>query len=364
MSDLIYYTPGRFEKLDDLPDIKLFLNMFKIFNDNISFVDRTRIIQPPIKTITLDQIAIPTATKPFTSTFAECAIDRAQEIYQQHQKSQVPIRISWSGGIDSTVALMSFIELLGVAEAQQAVEIVMTSTGIVENPYVWERIIRPNKFKVVNTLQFVDQWNGDAIMVNGEGGDQVHGVDIYRSLIRLYGPTALTQPWTTGLIIDFIKRRTDIDTASAEHLAAILENQVQQAPVEIITHGDFWWWLNFSCKWASTFYRLITKSPNRLTADYINQYFFPFYNSEKFQLWSMYRREEKHQGSWATYKYKAKEFVCDVVGSNEYLGKHRQGSLTTVLSHTSRFEAIDSDFNFIDRINAVDWYEPNNSFKG
>jgi hypothetical protein len=259
--------------------------------------------------------------------------------------------------------LTSFIELLGVDQAQKIVEVVMTSTGLVENPYVWEKLVRPNNFKIINTLQFNDQWNGEAIMVNGEGGDQVHGVDIYRSMIRMYGPTAIVEPWTTALVIDFIQKRSGLDQQSAEHLAGILINQVQQAPVEIVTHGDFWWWLNFSCKWASTFYRLITKSPNKLSAEYVDNYFFPFYNSNNFQLWSMYRREEKHQGNWATYKYKAKEFVCLVVGSNEYQGKHRQGSLTTVLSHTSRFEAIDADFNFIDRINPLDWYEPDNSFK-
>ena len=75
----------------------------------------------------------------------------------------------------------------------------------------------------------------------------------------------------------------------------------------------------------------------------------------------MYKREEKHKGDWNSYKWKAKEYVCSLVGE-EYAMKHRQGSLTVVMSHIPKYEAIDSDFNFINKIDTEYWYNPNNTF--
>jgi hypothetical protein len=364
MSKLIYYTPGRFEKIAHLPDVKVFMSLFKIFNHNISFVDRTGIIIPPIQACTPDQISIPKPDFNFNKSFDECAVDRARQIYEKHKEFGVPIRLSWSGGIDSSSALMSFIELLGITEARRCLEISLTAEIFLENPLLWERVVRKENFKVVNALQFPDQWDRSVIMVNGEGGDQVHGVDIYRGLIKLYGEGALRLEWNHANVVKFIKfRDTTLNDNEAEFLANLLINQVRQSPLEIVNFADFWWWINFTCKWASTFYRLLTKSSNAVTYDLVDNYFFPFYNSTNFQLWSMHKREEKHKGNWASYKWKSKEFVARVSSSPEYNYKHRQGSLTSVLSHTNRFEGIDDSFNFYDKINPEDWYNPNNSFK-
>ena len=364
MSNLIYYTPGRFEGLGHLPDVKVFLSLFRIFNHNISFVDRTGIITPPVNVFTPTQISLPDADFNFNMSFDDCAVDRAEQIYKKHKEFGVPIRLSWSGGIDSSSALMGFIKLLGVTEARRCLEIAMTAEIFLENPLLWENVVRKENFKIVNALQFPDQWDRGVIMVNGEGGDQVHGTDIYRGLVKRYGEGAMRIEWNEANIVEFIKfRDSTLTDKEAEFLGGLLINQVRQSPLDIVTFADFWWWLNFTCKWASTFYRLLTKSPNPISYELVDNYFFPFYNSKNFQLWSMHKREEKHKGNWATYKWKSKEFVANTSGCAGYVKKHRQGSLTSVLSHTVRFEGIDDSFNFYDKINPEDWYNPNNSFK-
>lgn len=365
MSNLVYYVPGSFTGLEHYPDARLWLAIFKIFTDNVSFVDRSGIIKSPIRTSVSDIVKLPNPDATFNLSFDECAVARAEEIYQQHLKHGVPIRVHWSGGIDSSTALMSFIELLGMSKAKEVVEVVMTSNGILENPHVWERVVRKENFKLIHTMTFSESWSGEEIMVNGEAGDQVHGVDIYRFLRKLFGPNSLTMKWTRDLIVRHItvKLAPSYSTNEIEHLADIFINKVQQAPINIDTLGDFWWWLNFSCKWNSVVYRLVAKSPHPVNEDYIKEYFFPFFASEKFQLWSMYKREEKHKGDWESYKWKAKEFVARVSGCPEYMFKHRQGSLYTVLAHTSKNEAIDDNYNFYKNIDPEFWYEPNNSFK-
>jgi hypothetical protein len=364
MKKLIYYVPSVFNSISHLPDAKIFLSIFKIFNNNISFVDRSKVIVAPIHTETPEHIRLPDADPLFNMNFDECAIDRAQEIYNKHLEFGVPIKLSWSGGTDSTAALMAFIELLGIQKAKESMKIVMTSSGIVENPYVWEKIIRKENFKLIHTMNFTEKWNGEEIMVNGECGDQVHGTDIYRSLRIIYGKDSMNMPWTRELILKHIAWKTNgLSTHDQEILTDIFISNVVKAPIEITTLADFWWWLNFSCKWGSVFYRMVAKSPQPVDNKFIDNYFFPFYASNNFQLWSMHKRDEKHKGNWETYKWKAKEFVCKTSGCDELYFKHRQGSLFTVLSHTKKYEAIDNEFNFYTSPNPEDWYNPNNSFK-
>lgn len=365
MKKLISYFPERFAPLSHLQDVKIFLGVFKIFNNNISFVDRSNVITPPIHVDTLDHIKLPALDPNFNLSFRDCAIARAEEIYQKHLEFNVPIRIGWSGGIDSSAALMSFIELLGMERAKQVIEVSMTNQSMIENPWVWEKVVRKENFKVVNAMGFSENWDGSEIIVNGEGGDQVHGADIYRTLIKLYGADALTMTWTPEVIIKHVSAQTAgiLDSNEAEFLANLFISKVQQSGLNITTLADFWWWLNFTCKWASTYYRVLLKSARPLTKDYVDNYFFPFYGSEKFQLWSMYKREEKHQGSWETYKWKAKEFVIQTSNCPGFSFKHRQGSLTTVMAHTKRYEAIDNEFNFYADIDPALWYNPDNSFR-
>lgn len=359
MSNLIFYTPGVFQNLSHKKDVRIWLGFFNVFQTTISFIDRTSTIQIPVKTTTLKENLIPYDSN-FNLSFSECAIKTAEHIYSKHKQYSVPIKLHWSGGIDSSAALTSFINLLGMEEAKRTIQIVMSSNGIYENPYMW-KIIRKEGFEIINSFTFDDTYNQDYIAVNGEGGDQVHGTDVYRALIRKYGADIITRSWTESLIVDFVESRSKLSSTESNILAQVLINQVKQSNLDIKSMGDFCWWLNFTCKWTSTFYRLLTKSVSPVNREIVNTHFFPFYSSPEFQLWSMYKREEKHKGTWNTYKWKAKEYVCELVGP-EYAIKHRQGSLSAVMSHIPKYEAMDSDFKFISKIDTEQWYNPNNSF--
>jgi hypothetical protein len=359
MSSLIYYTPGVFNNLTHKKDVRIWLGFFNTFQSTISFIDRTNTIQVPVKTTTLEENLLPTDVN-FNLSFPECAVKTAERIYLKHKEFGVPIKFHWSGGIDSSAALTAFIELLGVQEAKRVIQIVMSSNGIYENPYMW-KIIRKEGFQIINSLTFEDTFSSDYIAVNGEGGDQIHGTDVYRILIRKYGSDIIGKPWTEELIKDFVRFRSKLSPEESDILTRVMIYQVKQSNLDIKTMGDFCWWLNFTCKWTSTFYRLLTKSSTKVERETVNNCFYPFYSSKEFQLWSMYKREEKHKGNWNTYKWKAKEYVCGLVGE-EYSLKHRQGSLTVVMSHIPKYEAIDSDFNFINKLDTEYWYNPNNSF--
>lgn len=364
MNSLIYYVPGEIQATNDQnrPDIRIWSGLFSVFNNNVSFVDRSNIIVSPIRTSNLEYTSLPDPDSNFNLSFRDCAVNRAQHIYNKHLQSGARIKLYWSGGTDSSAALMSFVELLGVDRASQVLDVVMTSKTIDENPYIWEKLVRPN-FNLLHTMQFRESWDGSEIIVNGEGGDQIHGTDVYRALIKRFGNHAMTMPWTYENVVGLIASKvSDLSEQEIKILAEILIDKVKKAPLEIVTAADFWWWLNFTCKWASVIYRLIAASPNKIDQEFLSNYFFPFYIDDNFQQWSMMCRHEKHQGTWESYKWKAKQFVIDVSGCQELDFKHRQGSLWQILTHTYKVSGIDDKFNFYANLHCEDWYEPQNSF--
>jgi hypothetical protein len=370
MSNLIFQTPARFKDLES-PDVKLWIATVRLFTDNVSFIDRSGVIVAPIKTSTHEINKIPMLDPSFNMSFEECVIDRVKEIYQQHLDFQIPIRIYWSGGIDSTTALLGFIDYLGISRAKEVIEIIMNHTTIMENPLVWEKCIRGQGFKIINASHFNETWDKKSLMVNGECGDQVQGSDLLKWLYIRYGADGFNRPWREDEIFNFVKDRSSspvllpsgIDDVTAKKITDILVNQINHAPMEFESMARVLAWINFSCKWCSTFYRIVTRSNFPVDEYTIKNYYFPFYASVNFQQWAMKDNGEKHKGSWVTYKWAAKDYICKILGDQGFQLKHRYASLIHILSHTPRCEAIDDQFNFYDKIVPEDWYNPNNSFK-
>jgi hypothetical protein len=371
MNQFIFYTPSVFKSLVHLPDVKLWLQTLRVSGDNIGSIDRTGTTINPIRTTTLDINKLPKFDPTFSMSFDECAINRAKEIYNQHQIKNVPIRLSWSGGIDSSTALLSFIELLGVKEASNCIEVVMTHASIMENPYIWEKIVRKENFKIVNASHFNESWNGGAIIVNGEGGDQVHGGDMPKHLFTLFGSDGLKMPMNEDNVYRFVKFRSNspliiapgINHDDAIKVTDVLCRQFRNAPIPLETMNDALSMLNFSSKWASTFYRLITKANRPLSEEFIKNYYFPFYGSLDFQQWAMHPNGEKTKGTNESYKWKAKEYICRVSNTPELQMKHRFSSLVGIFNHVKRADFIDKELNFYKEINPEEWYNPENTFK-
>ena len=370
MNQFIFYTPSVFKSLSHLPDVKLWLQTLRVSGDNIGTIDRTGTTIPPINTTVLDINKLPKFDTNFNLSFDECVANRAKEIYNRHLIKNVPIRLSWSGGIDSTAALLSFIELLGVKEASRCVEVVMTHASVMENPYIWEKIVRKENFKIINASHFNETLNSNAIVVNGECGDQIHGGDMPRALFTLFGADGLKMPVTEDNVYQLVKLRSNspliispgIDHKDAIKVTDILCRQFKNAPYYPENMNDALGMLNFTSKWTAVFYRLVTKAGQNLTEDFIRDYYFPFYDSTDFQQWAMHPNGEKTKGSNETYKWKAKDYVCRISNTPEFQMKHTFNSLVGILNHVERADFIDKELKLYKEINAEEWYNPHNSF--
>src|SRR5690606_38195778 len=93
----------------------------------------------------------------------------------------------------------------------------------------------------------------------------------------------------------------------------LFEKLFAAAPCPVSTNADFLWWINFSLKWQSVYFRMLTYASDfvlkDIDGDFIENYFFHFYGTEDFQLWSMNNPEKKILTTWEEYKQEAKNVI-------------------------------------------------------
>lgn len=346
----------------DLPDVVLFQKLETFTNASVNFLDRTLSIVPPFHMDIPEDCRLPAFDPHFNISYEECCQQRVRAIVERQNQTDRPITLFYSGGIDSSLVLTSFIKELGQSDAEKRVKVVMTSTSISENPWMWEKVLRRSQFELISGERHQSLYRNN-IIVTGELNDQLHGSDMYRALISLYGDGILDAPWSEEGILHYLKRR-GLDKVTAARWCRLLMGQVLNAPCEIVTLADFWWWINFSCKWTSVYWRMLlfTSEPEVVKPDWLGNYVH-FFGTPNFQKWSMINRSQKHQGSWITYKWHARDLVCDLVG-REYADKTKRGSLWEIMRVKKKFAAIDNTFGFHDGFDIDRWYNPNNSFTG
>lgn len=355
------YNPNAFTNANGT-DWDRWRSLYKFVNYAVAFMDRTGTIATPVNSVISDKMAMPAYDPNFSSSYYECCVQRASEIMQTQERLDVPIRLMYSGGIDSSLILSSFIESVGLDEASNRIELLMNQESIYENPWMWEKIIRPN-FKILDSDQHASYYTKKNIIVAGEGNDQLFGTDMYRDIVNWGGDGILNLPCTEGRIKDYFSYK-NLTEDESDLWFNLLKQQMETTKAPIDTFGDYWWWVNFSCKWSNVFYRMLfyTPTPEIVNQEYLDTYYQQFFNTKEFQLWSLKDREHKHQGNYTTYKFHARDLVADFIGAPEYRKKLKKPSLTHVVRLRHSCDLIDHEYKFHYAINPMDWYQPNNSF--
>jgi hypothetical protein len=344
-------------------DIQDWLSLHKIINDNISIVDRSGVLKLPIRTQVAPHLIMPSYDPDFSMTYEECCQLSARELIARQERLDIPIRILYSGGIDSSLVLVSLIKELGLAAAEWRIELVMNMESIEENPWMWEKIIRTSKIRLVNGEQHSADWGKDRILVGGEFNDQLLGMDTYKDLVRWRGEGILIQPWTETIMTDYFLYK-GLDRRLAEKWTHLWSVQLLAAPCAVETVADWWWWLNFSCKWTSVYFSSLSYvlNPANINQDYLKDYYCQFFGSDDFQRWSMKDTTHKHKGTILSYKWHSKKLIAEFLGSPEFLQKIKRGSFWNLIALKRGVDAIDNEYNYIWKISQSEWYSPTNSF--
>lgn len=265
------------------------------------------------------------------TSFADCCDARAQELLATYPR----LHIMWSGGIDSTVALVALLKSLPVHERDR-LTVFLSSHSVNENPAFYHAHIA-GKLAVQRTVGKAGLF--DEVVLTGELGDQLFGSDLMLQCTRRLGFESLSQPY--GEVLPRLFTSLSGDAATGEMIFGHYAPIAAEAPYPLVSAQDFLWWWNFSQKWQHVKFRHLLYEQRDDYRSLIGrvQHFF---DTDAFQCWSLTHPAEKMGKRIDTYKMPAKRYIVDFTGDAGYLAKLKIGSLCRVFKYPP-VAAITSD---------------------
>ena len=315
-SPLYYLSKKQLFRHHKRKALPIYLKSCQFFGATL--IDRTGTLESGFDFKIIDQLP----AQKSDHSFADACTLRARHILAH---STGLLHVLWSGGIDSTLALVSLIDVCRQEEQLHRLKVTLSQESINEYPTFFKDVIEGQiNYRLITDTIFESVAPSDVI-VTGEHGDQLFGSDKLKYTI-LSGD-AFT-PYEQ--ILDFVIARklgTDRHTTS---IIDYLNPLVARAPVPVISLYDYLWWLNFSLKWQTVSMRLV-HGLGRAAAD-LEQTVFHFYKSTAFQQWSLSHHDQKIKAEWSSYKYVAKELIYQFHADEHYLlHKEKEPSLKEVM---------------------------------
>lgn len=352
-------------------DGKIWAQIYNLIPLNAPMVDRCNYVKMPYDFKLYDKISactIPTDLSNFDLTYDQCSEKRVNYFVDLSKKIDKPITLLYSGGIDSTFVVMSFLKFLSPSEFKDRIRVAMSLDSIHENYNFYYDYIRPNA-TILSSEPIEKHFDKTTILVSGEHNDQLFGSDLMTKVFKHFNDwDEIAKPYNRKFLVDtFFSKFLDHDSSNIWF--DIMDSQIKDAaPCEIETNFDFFWWYNFNYKWQSVYFRMLMGAPPNLRShindDFFENYYFHFFSSHDFQKWSMLNHHLKIKNNdWSTYKYECKKLIYEFNKDQEYLvNKFKMGSLFNLYLQKKMPMAFTSNYNFIDIDNIEEYYFPHNSF--
>jgi hypothetical protein len=358
----VFYDANYLVLYQDLPGIKEFLAFFRVYGQGVAPVDRTGVLKFPVRArslFPLPQLQLGL----FTKTYEQLCNERAQELLARAEKLDTLLYVFWSGGIDSTCMLVSFLKNATLSQLAR-ITVLMSDASIAEYPAFYRDHIRW-KLQREAASMFPYLIGTHRLIINGEHNDQLFGSDIIASAINRFGFEVVNEPYNRELFTVFFANQVGEDTARL--LVRLFERLRDRAPITLKTNYDVFWWINFSVKWQTVYMRMLSYTAERnsklISAKYLGTYYQPFYNTEGFELWSMTNPRQRVKEGWRSYKWPAKEVIYEFTKDADYRdNKLKRGSLQYLVQQHVPFNFIDEDFVFHRSATPEEFYVEDNDF--
>lgn len=236
----------------------------------------------------------------FDKTFEQLCDERVEQLTNIAAGQNGKLVVMWSGGIDSTTALVS---ILKNERARSRLKVLLNKKSIGEYPLFYFNYIKdkveyalvedPKKYMDVNDVN-----------ITGEIGDQLFGSAAFYDA---YQAGALFKPYKEYYSPVFL---------------SLVEEQFAKCPIELKTTADAMWWVNFSMKYQNVQLR-IYPSVFMSWGSVVH-----FFDTTDFQLWSMNNPDLKIRDDLASYKFTAKDIIYEFTKDSNYRDfKEKVGSL-------------------------------------
>ena len=324
---------------------------------NETLFDRTNTISSPLRITNISPI--PEFDINFNKSLKEICDSAARDILNEGK----PVDIFWSGGIDSTVVVISF---LNVCKDLSQINVVYDKGGINEYPLFYEKYVKDVTQEPVKTWVYENINLDDNIVVTGHpaqflsqsyGGH--HLGDLFGELERLgfAKDDFKTIPWQEVFSSDVtVFGHPMYDEYFIEHITP----QVENAPVRIETIGDLWWGLIFSMRCQTENIRPIINNRIQKLDHQKMQNLKPFFSTDEFQKWAMWDYDRNLRKTLPPFKKYLKDIIYDFTDDEDYyinkikqmsgnsgeVNAKRRGFIRTKL-HKARdnIRAIDNEYN-------------------
>ncbi|OGG49431.1 hypothetical protein A2763_03850 [Candidatus Kaiserbacteria bacterium RIFCSPHIGHO2_01_FULL_54_36] len=344
-----------------LPGMATFTYFGPLFKPGIVPIDRTGTIRTPIRTAVVFPIP---ELRPFKKTFEEICNERARDLLSRAKALDTRIYVFWSGGIDSTLVLISLLKEASTQEKKR-ITVLLTDESIAENPRFYADHIA-GKLDRASTMMYPYLFGEDCITVSGEQNDQVFGSGAVGRLMRRFGEEIIHRPYERDVLFTFFNEIAK-DAGITNLYLDLFDKLMSASPVPIRSYLAYVWWINFSLKWQNTFMRILTCVPERnasaVTWEYVNTRYFSFYGTDDFQLWSMHNLDKRIKDTWNSYKWPCKDIIYAYTKDADYRdGKTKRGSLRNVVRQQIYFDFIDESMRFYKHLEPSVYYEPDNDF--
>lgn len=343
-------------------DFKLWRTWYNHANYSVDYLDRAEYFKFPIRTEIYNRCRLPDNLT--NLTYKECCNITAHEIFIKADSLKTPIAVLWSGGIDSTRVLVSFLENYPLSELRDKIKVICDRYSIIEHPRFYKQFILPN-FEIINSENLPWLFDRSLIIVTGEMNDQLFVATRYKEYSLSYFNDNL-EILSQDRIFKFVNSKIKNELASSKLVNAVLQSAAKYG-IQLTSDADWFWWWNFGFKWQFAYLRLFTLAMPRLwsnlTLDYDHNYFFNFFSSENFQSWSIKNPSVRCFRDWRQYKMSVKQDIYAFDKDIDYLeNKTKKNSLTTIFRHRERADTIDVNFSPYKNFSYESLYDSTNSF--
>lgn len=327
------------------PDIKLFEEITVKISTSW-MVDRTGTTQLPFRTKVLENYLLPDFNNIKKSTLEECCINRAQGLLAVDSV----LYFLYSGGIDSTLALISFIK---AGASRDKLVVVCNIDSIRENPNFYYTYIKPN-FNLMSSelfMQTIKTRELDGRAVFCEGADGLYGQQLGEKAFSMFGGAYLEKPATRQNVIDYfkIKGLDDLTSNCCFDLCSLVPS-----PRPINTLYDFFWWLQFNWKWQFALEKLSLRTS-------LNPNIEIFYSTPEFQKWAVTHEQLKIKKQ-SDFKKDYKQLIYNFTKDQEYFDLKIKHQSVSYMYLAGAFTAVEEDGTRLTskEFSIMNYYQPDN----
>jgi hypothetical protein len=365
MSSLYYFNPLSIVHASTESDVKEWAKLYNLIGAAVCMNDRSGGFKQPIKQSVYSACALPQINDSFNLSYSDCCDKRAEELYELSVSTGKPLGIMWSGGIDSTMIMVSFLRKYHINDIKDRIKVIISSESKIENPEFYKKYILPN-FEFLNSEYTPWLFDSSLILVTGEFNDQLFGSDLMKMYIASNGSASLSNSYNRDTIFAYINAKIN-DGKISNILINAIEESANRQGIIMEKISDFFWWYNFCFKWQGVYFRMYALISPKLFGN-INEewnkiHMQHFYHTDYFQQWSMNHPEVRYIMDWKHYKMEAKILIHEYDKDEDYfINKIKRASLYTLFGQRPLMDGVDDTFSPVLKINPMDWHNLDNPF--